>query len=86
MLRWTGPAGVVGRGLERTAGSGAGMSEHSRRAIGNRHVGEPFGVRAVEIDLVDGLGGAPVAEFWRSVGGQDEEWDAAQAASTTAGR
>jgi hypothetical protein len=34
----------------------------------------PVGVGAVEVDLINGLTRVAMAQFWRAIGGQDEEW------------
>ena len=53
----------------------------NERVVSNRngHVDKPLDVAAKELDLVDRLRRAPVAQLRRSIRGQDEERDAAQA-------
>ena len=53
----------------------------NERVVSNRngHVDKPLDVAAKELDLVDRLRRAPVAQLRRSIGGQDEERDATQA-------
>ena len=44
----------------------------------NRHVDKPLDVASEELDLVDRLRCAPVAQLRWPIGGQYEQWDATQ--------
>jgi hypothetical protein len=64
--------------LHRAGRGGAGEWQEGFVVSRNGQVGEPLGVAAVEVELVDRLGGAPVAQFWWSIRGEDDEGDAAE--------
>ena len=66
-----GPA--VQRGPERAAGGLAQPAQALRRGRGVVHLEVPLGRRPVELDLVDRLPGADVAQLGRAVGGQHEQ-------------
>ena len=76
---------AVDRGPERAAGEQA----HPAHALGRRRVvvdlEEPLGRAAVELDLVDGLPGAELAQLRRAVRGETSSGTRASCASITAG-
>ena len=68
------------------AGQGAHPAQPLRRRLVHADLGEPLHRVAVELDLVDGLAGAGVAQLGRAVRGQHDSGTRASRASTTAGR
>ena len=58
------------------AGDGTGMAEQIVGYLGHRHIDEPLDVAAVEVDLIDCLGGAEGAHLRRAISREDNERDA----------
>src|SRR5919107_1664062 len=70
---WVGPGHLHGARRCRT-----GVTNEFGPTIGNGHIDKPFDVAAKEVNLVDRLRRAPVAQLRRTVGGQYDQRDATQ--------
>ncbi len=76
MLRCTGTGPAADRRPVGAAGERPHPAQALGRGLGNAELEEPFDRVAVELELVDRLAGADVAQLRRAVGGQHDQRDA----------
>ena len=72
-MHGTGPA--LERGPVRAAGEVADPAEVRGGGLVDADLDEPLDGIAVELELVDRLAGADVAQLWRPIGGEDDQRD-----------